>query len=252
MINILIYSECSRLIEIIKNIVERFYCEINFKDFNIQMFNDSKEIIKYIKSSIVGKRIYILDNELNERRDGLLLGKKIRELDNYRGVMILITNYPEISFKVFQYKLQVLALILKNYELSKHIKESISIATNILYKDIQVNREKKLRIRAGVQILNILIKDIIYVETIKNSKKIMICTTNNRIEFYSTLKELSNFLDNKFIQVHKTTIVNKNYIKSINKNRKNLYIELQNGIICPLSRNGLKKLNDRGKILLCG
>jgi two-component system response regulator AgrA len=244
MINILICDDCSRTVELIKNIVNQFYDEIDLKDFSVQTFNNSKDITTYVKNNSIEKNIYILDIDLNEEKNGLLLGREIRKLDNYCGEMIFVTSHLEMSFKVFQYKLRVLEFIDKTCNLSKQLKESLSIATTIICKNAQENKEKKLQVKSGIHIFNIPIKNVIYFETIKNSNKIILCTCNNRIEFYSTLKELKNSLDDNFIQVHKTTIVNKNYIRNINKSPNNLYVELENGVQCPVSRSGLKVVSD--------
>jgi two-component system response regulator AgrA len=176
-----------------------------------------------------------------------MLGKSIRKLDNYSGEMIFVTNHTEMSFKAFQYKLRVLEFIDKNYSLEKRIKESLAIATDILLhneENNEVNNEvKKLQVKFGSQLFNIPFKEIIYVETIKDSGKLLLCTKNNRIEFYSTLKDLKFLLDDYFIQTHKNTIVNKTFILNINKSRNDMHINLKNGIQCQLSKSGLKEVH---------
>ncbi|MCY6355313.1 hypothetical protein [Clostridium sp. ZS2-4] len=56
MMNILICDDCSRTVELIKNIVNEFYDEIDFNDFSVQTFNNSKDIITYVKNNPIEKK----------------------------------------------------------------------------------------------------------------------------------------------------------------------------------------------------
>ncbi|EDS77925.1 LytR/AlgR family response regulator transcription factor [Clostridium massiliodielmoense] len=243
MIDIFICDDNIETLKIINKIVNEFYKKINFKSFQISTFSNSKDILDAIHNTQNNKRIYILDIDLNEKMNGLLLGREIRKLDNYSGEMIYITNHSELGFKVFQYKLRILQFIDKSYNLSKDLTDSLITATKILHKSTQINTEKTLKIKSGFQIFNIPFKDIICIETIKNSKKVQLSTNKNIIQFYTTLKELKTKLDDNFIQVHKTALVNKNFIVSINKSQDNSFVKLTNDILCPLSRNGIKEVN---------
>lgn len=243
MINVLICDDCLKTLVILKNMVTQFYQKIEFKAFKILTFNNSTEALSYVKDNCNNKFIYILDVDLGEEKNGLMLGKAIRNLDNYSGEMVFVTNHTEMGFKAFQYKLRALEFIDKTYSLEKQFKESLSIATDILLRNEENNKDKKLQVKFGSQLFNISFKEIIYLETIKDSGKILLCTKNNRIEFYSTLKDLLDLLDDNFIQTHKNTIVNKNFILNINKTRNDMYVELKNGVQCPLSKSGLKEVN---------
>lgn len=243
MINVFICDDNIETLKIINKIVNEFYQKINFKSFQISTFNNSKDVLDAIKNTPNQKRIYILDIDLNEKMNGLLLGREIRKLDNYSGEMIYITNHSELGFKVFQYKLRILQFIDKSYNLSNDLNDSLITATKILNKSNKKDNEKTLKIKSGFQIFNIPFKDIICIETIKNSKKVQISTNKNIIQFYTTLKELKDKLDDNFIQVHKTSIVNKNFIISVNKSQENPFVKLTNNILCPLSRNGIKEVN---------
>ncbi|MBZ9607510.1 LytTR family DNA-binding domain-containing protein [Clostridium estertheticum] len=243
MINILICDDCPKTVSLLKNIVvETYEEEMDFKDFTVLTFNNSTDVISYVKNN-VENNIYILDIDLNEEKTGLTLGREIRKLDKYSGEMIFVTNHVELSFKVFQYKLRVITFINKSIHLENQLKESLLIATQILNKEKDED-PKKLVIKIGAEMFNILLQDIIYIETIKNSRKVTLHSTNTIVEFYSTLKELMNSLDNNFIQTHKTNIVNKKYIKIVCKNSNNPYVEMVTGDRCPISRTGLKEVNN--------
>ncbi|WP_027624636.1 LytR/AlgR family response regulator transcription factor [Clostridium lundense] len=242
MINIMICDDCLEIRNAISNIINDFYKNINFKEFNIVSFDNSDDSIDYVKKNTNKKNIYLLDIDLNEDKNGLMLGQEIRKLDNYLGEMIFVTNYSHMGFKVFQYKLRVLDFIDKNCNFEKKLRESILIATNILNKKESGQAEKRLQVKVESQIYNVLFKDINYIETIKNSRKVVLYTSNSRLEFYDTLKNLSSLLDDNFIQIHRTTIVNKNYIKNVCKNYNNPCVILKDGAKCMMSRSGLKEV----------
>lgn len=243
MIDIFICDDNIETLKLITKVVNECYKKLNFKSFKVSIFNNSKDVLNAVSNNKNTKCIYILDIDLNEKMNGLLLGREIRKLDNYTGEMIYITNHSELGFKVFQYKLRILQFIDKNYNLSKDLQDSLVTATKILQNNMPISTEKTLKIKSGFQIFNIPFKDIICIETIKNSKKVQLSTNKNIIQFYTTLKELKTKLDDTFIQVHKTAIVNKDFIVSVNKSQDNSFVKLTNDILCPLSRNGIKEVN---------
>jgi len=185
------------------------------------------------------KNIFLLDIELKNDTNGLLLAQQIREMDKYKSEIIFITNHSELVFKAFQYKLRVLEFIDKNYNIRKQLKESIEVAMKIL---IDNNCRKSIKVSFGSQIFKINIEKIVYLETVKSSKKIVLYTENNRLEFYDTLKNLKDKLGDEFIQSHKTTLVNKSYISCVNKDYNDMHICLKNGMTCALSKTGIKEV----------
>lgn len=241
MYNIIICDDNVKTGEILKKIVMEFLEENNLFEFNIFNFRNYLNTVECVKEKANQNNIYILDVELNEEKNGLLLGMEIRKIDNYSGVMIYITSHVELSQKVFEYKLQVLEFIDKHRCISKDLKKCLNIAAKIISCKSEDNKEV-LEIKFGFQIFKVPTEDIIYIETIKNSRKIALYTNKDRIEFYSSLKEMKNKLGDNFIQVHKTTLANKNYIKRINKEKSNLYIEFINEYRCAISRQGVKEI----------
>ncbi|AAO35225.1 LytTR family transcriptional regulator [Clostridium tetani] len=106
-----------------------------------------------------------------------------------------------------------------------------------------MNKKKRsYKLKYNHRYIIVLFKDINYIETIKNNRKVVLCTSNSRLEFYDILKNLSSLLDDNFIQIHRTTIINKNYIKNVCKNYNNPYVILKDDVKCILSRSGLKNV----------
>ncbi|MDO7203538.1 LytTR family DNA-binding domain-containing protein [Paraclostridium bifermentans] len=67
-------------------------------------------------------------------------------------------------------------------------------------------------------------------------------TENSYIEFSGTLKELESQLDNRFIRCHKSYIINKLKVKSIDKKQR--IITMEGGNKCYVSLLLLKKTID--------
>lgn len=241
MYNIIICEDNVKMGEELKKVAIEFLHENNINEFNIFNFQNYLNTVECVKEKVNEKNIYILDVELNEEKNGLMLGMEIRNIDKYSGVMIYITSHVELSQKVFEYKLQVLEFIDKNTDIRKNLKKCLNIASKTILCKSENNRGV-LEVKCGFQIFKVLMKDIVYVETIKNSRKIALYTNKNRIEFYSSLKEMKDKLGGNFVQVHKTTLANKDYIKKVNKEKGNLYIEFTNECRCPISRQGVKEI----------
>ncbi|WP_141640252.1 response regulator, partial [Clostridium botulinum] len=145
MIDVYICDDNTETLNIIAKTVTTFYEKINFNSFKISTFNNTTDILHNIKNNSNPKRIYILDIDLNEKINGLLLGREIRKLDNYSGEMIYITNHSELGFKVFQYKLRILQFIDKTFSLGKELEDSLLTATKILTETKKLNTEKTLK-----------------------------------------------------------------------------------------------------------
>ncbi|MEA5127019.1 MAG: LytTR family DNA-binding domain-containing protein [Proteiniphilum sp.] len=75
-------------------------------------------------------------------------------------------------------------------------------------------------VKSGQQLVSVLFKDILYIEGLKDYIKVY--TTNSSRPFITleTMKNMENILpSNLFIRVHRSFIVQKNKIESVNRNR---------------------------------
>lgn len=89
---------------------------------------------------------------------------------------------------------------------------------------------------------SIKISDIIYIETLNKSKKLRLVTNSKMIEFYGTLNEIIQELDERFILAHRANIVNLNSIAELNLSYSSPHILLNNGKTCFLSRGKIKEI----------
>ncbi|MBL4932781.1 LytR/AlgR family response regulator transcription factor [Clostridium paridis] len=197
-------------------------------EFNIKAFDIYEEAIKYIKSlKSYEDCLYILDIDLKQEKNGLMLGREIRNIDEYKGEMIYVTSYVHQMQSVFKYKLKILDFIDKGFDMENSIREALNTYIKI-YKDKIEN--ESLIFKVGGNVFIIKPSDIICIETDKSKKKIIIYTINNEISVNLTLKEIQEELSNQFIQIHRSIIVNKEHIKMIENVNEDLYVVLTGGI----------------------
>jgi two-component system response regulator AgrA len=114
-LNIVICEDKQQNIKEISRIVKTFF-EDKGLEFSINAFNNFEEAIDYIKSlHSYEDCLYILDIDLKQDKNGLMLGREIRNLDEYKGEMIYVTAYVHQMYSVFKYKLKILDFIDKGY-----------------------------------------------------------------------------------------------------------------------------------------
>lgn len=226
-LNIIICEDKQVNIEQISKIVKFVFKDRNL-ECNIKAFNNYEETVNYIKSlNSYEECLYILDIDLKQDKNGLLLGREIRNIDEYKGEMIYITAHVCQMQSVFKYKLKILDFIDKGYNMENNLKEALNVFIKI-YKDKIQN--ESLIFKAYGNVFMIKPSDIICVETDKFKKKVILYTVNEQISVNLTLKEIQRELTNEFIQIHRSIIVNKEHIKRIESVNEDLYVVLTGDI----------------------
>ncbi|SES09123.1 LytR/AlgR family response regulator transcription factor [Lachnobacterium bovis] len=87
---------------------------------------------------------------------------------------------------------------------------------------------------------NIKKEDIIYCESY--SHKIILHTVNKDIYMYAKLNDIEGYLSsNIFLRIHKSYLINQNYIQGLSKN----VITLSNGIRLNISRSTSKEIYEK-------
>lgn len=226
-LNIIICEDKQEYIKEISRIVK---CLFEDRDIecNIKAFKNYEETINYIKSlNSYEDCLYILDIDLKQDKNGLLLGREIRNIDDYKGEMIYITAYVHQMSSVFKYKLRILDFIDKGYNMENALKEALNTYVNIYRHRLE---NKSLIFKVGADVVMVKPSDIIWIETDKHKKKIIMHTTKDQISINLTLKEIQEKLTKEFIQIHRCIIVNKEHIKKIEQVNEDLYVVLTGDI----------------------
>lgn len=155
--------------------------------------------------------IFLLDIQLVDGM-GLDLAIYIRSIDKYiMTPIVFITAVLTREFLAFK-ELHCYDYIIKPFN-NDDIKRVLS---TLLKYGVANPKNETLKINQKNIIYNFDLKDVIYLES--SSKKIYIKTIEGKQEISSyTIKKLLKLLPNNFIQCHRAYVINKNYLKLIDK-----------------------------------
>ncbi|NLM11360.1 MAG: response regulator transcription factor [Clostridiaceae bacterium] len=229
---------------LLKKIITEYANEKNL-DYNIKLFNENfDQVIEFTKSNIGHVNVFFMDIILNEENStGLTLAKQIRKID-VLAYFIIITSHPELSLKVFNYRIKALDCIFKQEEdIEKRIYECLdTVVSESLSIDILTLRNQiTLKSTNGIHPVNL--SDILYFET-RPGSRLIYCVLVDRtcIAFRNTMKELIKDLDSRFFQCHRSYIINTKFIKKFCINRQSYSVIMADGKICDVSRPKWKEL----------
>ena len=200
--------------------------------------SDPYELIENVKSSKYSG-LYFLDIDLNKNIDGIKLAEEIRKYDS-RGFIVFVTTHSEMSYLTFQYRVEALDYIIKDEYLN--IKNRIhECIIDALEKHSKQRKNNKIfTINSDERVINVEYDKILFFETSKKIHKIILHAIDRQVEFYGQIKDIEDALDESFVRVHKSYLVNKNNISEVNKlSRK---ITMKNGEQCLISIKSLKKI----------
>lgn len=172
-------------------------------------------------------QILVLDIEMG-KMNGVELAKKIRKVN--KDIQILFaTGYPD--FIAEGYEVDALHYLIKPINQEKLIKVMEKAIVNIQ------NEEKYILLQDNDEMLKLAISTIIFVEVFSHS--CVIHTIEGTVETRTAISKLENVLGTQFIRVHRSYLVNLEYIKKIAKTE----IELEKGEVVPLARRKYSEVN---------
>jgi two-component system LytT family response regulator len=152
---------------------------------------------------------------------------------------IFVTAYEEFAIKAI--RAGAIDYILKPFileELKIAVKKAIEL--NLLQKDISSKQTITITYEGGKSIL--AFDEIINLKGLDNLS-VFYLTGNRTIVVSKTLKYYENLLGNRFVRIHKSYIVNLDFVGKIVANKPH-FIELKNGKELPVSRRNFKYLNE--------
>lgn len=195
--------------ELIKKSIIKIIREI---DDNIEIITTeyASKALEIAESSDID--IFLLDIGLKDY-SGIKLGQELRNLNKYIITpIIFITSMVNEELEAFR-EVHSYAFITKPFKLEKVKKLLTPIIENCTQND---KKESNLTIKQKEETLIIPINEIIYMES--QLKRIYIYTIKEEYEVKSyTLNKLMEELDDDFIRVHRSYIINKNYITRIDR-----------------------------------
>lgn len=177
--------------------------------------------------------ILFLDIELFEL-SGIEVGGYIRNcLDNMNMQIIYISGRASYAQQLF--RTQPLDFLVKPI-LQEQIDDVMERAIRIIRK-----KNKRFEFQSGGDYYYVSMGEIVYLES--EGRKVKVITTKQRFEFYGKLKDASKRLNEDFIAIHQSYVVNRNHIFRYSYEK----VELMDGTILTISLPYRKQIR---KILL--
>ncbi len=193
--------------------------------------------------------LFFLDVQLNGcSMDGFQLAKAVRRRMP-SSYIVFLTSKEELAYEVFEQELEVLDYIVKqpSFFLNQQIDERLKLRLDRIFEKIEKKEcereEKKLVIECGSRIMEIPVKDILYVHSLKVERQVEICSENQRVTVREPLRRLYERVGTGFMYVNKSCFVQADKIREIDKNSR--YIILQNGRQLEVSFREMKSVVEK-------
>lgn len=170
--------------------------------------------------------IVLLDIEMKEM-NGITLAKKIRQ-SNPTVQIIFISGYSD--YICDGYDVEALHYLLKPLD-----KEKLFSVLNRALKKIEQN-EKCIFINVNNEMFQIPLYEIYYIDVQSNYITIH---AQHDITIKKTLKELEKDLNEHFLRVGRSLIINLRFVRRVTKSS----VYLSNNTILPIPRNAYEKIN---------
>lgn len=193
--------------------------EITNDDKILEFSKITPELKKEIQN-VDERKVYILDIELANKVSGITIAKLIREVD-WESEIIFITNHDKMFESTHRSVYEVFDFIEKFHNFDKRFKKDIK---EIIKRNFD---NKMFKYNANNVELNIYYRSILYIYRDTEERKLVMVTPTNKYKISITIKEMLDLLDKRFVQCHRSCIVNKNRVEV--KNYKEGYFVLDTG-----------------------
>lgn len=213
MLSIALYSDN---IESISLFQKKFECELLKQRVDAKIntiTNDKEQIEKLIKIKEID--FLILDTNSHS----IEYAKKLRKYNKDFYLMFLSNDYSylkaALTTKIFDYLIKPISPVII-HDLVSRIKDEINES------GMFININKWQSIKAS---------EIIYME--KSINRTIITTTSGNLSCTKTLDKMEDSLPKNFARCHRSFIINKDKIVSLDRKNKEVYLD--KNIVCPIN-----------------
>lgn len=192
--------------EVIRNTLTELHVQAD-----IEHFLSAEEIESKLLKRNEHLDVLILDIDMPEV-SGLQLAEKLRA-GNLNLIIIFLSNHEEFVFKAIEF--QPFRYIRKI-----KLKTEMPLAIRAAVRIIEIQKDKQIILETDDGEMKVMMSEIMYFETDKKKRKLSVHLTNNKTLLVNkTLSELQNILDHeRYIMIHRSCVVNADYIKNIDNN----------------------------------
>lgn len=219
--------------QILNNISERIEACFGQKDIPAEYFyiDDSRKLMELLQSENLD--VLFLDIDMP-----YFSGMDIAAYINEKGlntILIFVTSHDALVYQTFAYK--PFGFIRKT-----HMEEEIDELTERIKKEL-TDRKQELILSKGQELIRVLIKDIVYIESQGNYLNIYI--QNDVIKYRETMANIEKELSHKgFIRCHKGYLVHVDYIERLKSAEIEIKYETEHKLI-PIGRSYEKDVRKR-------
>lgn len=191
-------------------------------ELQAETFASAEELLEEIENG-AGFEILFLDIEMR-KMDGIELGKKLRER-SYQTLIIYVSGYDQYMRQLFEAEpFRFLSKPLKQEELENVLDKA--------FERISRFHRELFTIRFGKNVVNLLCRDIVYLES--NKRKVIVHNVRGEYEYYHKLDEAEEELlaiSADFVRIHKAYLVNMEHVEAFQYEK----LALRDGTILSIS-----------------
>ena len=211
MINFIVYDDEKKFLQRNKKTIDKAMMNCDY-EYRCYLFDEYNDEFENIINDNIGLKIYLLDIE-GKNKSGLDIVRTIREKYNdWSSIIILITNHNELKYDALSNRLYLMDFINKLDKWDELLEEDI----NRIINTYGSNKEC-LVYEFNHSYKRIELKNITYIEKEKDSKKCIIHTLYGNQPISSSISDIFNKLDNRFIKTSRSTIINIEQISEYDK-----------------------------------
>ena len=189
-------------------------------------------------------QLFFLDIEIKgEEKKGLDIARQIREQDPH-ATIVFVTTHSEFMPITFKYKVAALDFVdkaLGNEQFTYRIESIIEYA---MEKEGQAVSQDAFKFETSLAQVQVPFNKVLYFETSPTVHKVILHTTDERLEFYASISEVER-ADERLYRCHKSFVVNPENIEKIDKEQRIVYFDGDQN--CLISRSKMKGLKERIK-----
>jgi DNA-binding LytR/AlgR family response regulator len=135
--------------------------------------------------------------------------------------IIIISSAEEYALKAFDFN--VVDYLLKPVSYGRFCKAVDKTVRYFSKKEITNTDDEEIFIKKGSSLVKLKLRDIIYIEALENY--VTLTTSNDKFTIHFTMKAIENQLPSGvFIRVHRSFIINKSMIQTINEGSLDLNV----------------------------
>lgn len=216
MVEFIICDDDKKFLKQVEELITKLMVKKTFEYKIVKFYDYDDKFFSHIQTKEC-MRIFILDIE-TPTNSGIIVGRKIRKID-YESPIIFLTGHEELGNMLLRKDLMFLAFINKFEEFSVRLRNNIEKALTIS------NKRSYLEIEEHGAIFRISFDKILYITRDSVERKTLIITEMNTHKVLKSLSELSDILDDRFVQTHRSCIINKDRAEEINYKRKSIVFD---------------------------